>query len=345
MTETKEKGEVCSNTTNIIYPLAAFVIVIAGVIAAKTIIIPILLSAFIAVICSPPLFWLEGRGLPKTAAFVVVLSVFIAVFLGVVAVLGTSANDFKNHLDDYKSSFRGIVESTISTAEKYHIPLEKSVVMKHFDPGMLFGLAGQMISGIGSMLSQTVLIFITVAFILFETASFPKKLEALRAGKKPSEASPAAAFTKKINSYLAIKTMTSLATGVLVGISLAVLKVDFPFMWGMLAFFLNFIPNIGSFIAAVPAILLALVQLGPMTALLTAVVYTVINFVIGNIIEPKYMGKGLGLSSLVVFLSLVFWGWVLGPVGMFLSVPLTMTLKLLCDSRESTKPIGILLGP
>jgi predicted PurR-regulated permease PerM len=112
-----------------------------------------------------------------------------------------------------------------------------------------------------------------------------------------------------------------------------------------LAFALNFIPSIGSIIAAVPPILLALVQLDWKSALGIAVMYVVVNSVIGNVIEPKYMGKGLGLSPLVVFLSLLFWGWVLGPVGMFLSVPLTMTAKIACDSFEDTKWIGVFLGP
>jgi predicted PurR-regulated permease PerM len=112
-----------------------------------------------------------------------------------------------------------------------------------------------------------------------------------------------------------------------------------------MAFFLNYVPNIGSIIAAVPAVLLALVQLGLGSALLVAAGYLVINIVIGSLLEPRFMGKGLGLSTLVVFLSLVFWGWVLGPVGMLLSVPLTITVKLALDSKQETRWLGVLLGP
>ena len=116
-------------------------------------------------------------------------------------------------------------------------------------------------------------------------------------------------------------------------------------LWGTLAFLLNYVPNIGSIIAAIPALLLALVQLGPGAVLWSAIGYLVVNNLVGNVIEPRFMGRGLGLSTLVVFLSLVFWGWVLGPVGMFLSVPLTMTLKIALDSSEETRWIAILLGP
>jgi predicted PurR-regulated permease PerM len=143
---------------------------------------------------------------------------------------------------------------------------------------------------------------------------------------------------------MAIKTATSLLTGVCVGVWLAVLGVNYPLLWGLLAFLLNYVPNIGSIIAAVPAVLLALVQFGIMKSFFAVGGYMVVNIGIGSIIEPRIMGRGLGLSPLVVFLSLVFWGWVLGPVGMLLSVPLTMTVKIALDSREDTKWIGVLLG-
>jgi predicted PurR-regulated permease PerM len=120
--------------------------------------------------------------------------------------------------------------------------------------------------------------------------------------------------------------------------------VDFAVLWGLLTFCLNYIPNIGSIIAAVPPVLLALVQYGPGTALAVAIGYVVINVVFGNLVEPRVMGRGLGLSTLVVFISLVFWQWVLGPVGMLLSVPLTMTLKIILDGNDETRWIAILLS-
>jgi predicted PurR-regulated permease PerM len=113
----------------------------------------------------------------------------------------------------------------------------------------------------------------------------------------------------------------------------------------LIAFLLNFVPTIGSILAAIPAVLLALVQIDLQSALLVALGYLVVNTLVGSILEPKIMGYGLGLSTLVVFVSLVFWGWVLGPVGMFLSVPLTMSLKIALDTNPQTRPIAIMLGP
>jgi AI-2 transport protein TqsA len=144
---------------------------------------------------------------------------------------------------------------------------------------------------------------------------------------------------------MAIKTWMSLATGIAVFIWLVIIGVNYAVLWGLLAFFLNYVPNIGSIIAAIPAVLLALIQLGLVKSIIVAGGFTVINLLIGNVIEPRFMGRGLGLSTLVVFLSLLFWGWVLGPVGMLLSVPLTMTAKIALDSRDETRWLAILLGP
>jgi len=120
--------------------------------------------------------------------------------------------------------------------------------------------------------------------------------------------------------------------------------VDYPVLWALLAFLLNFVPTVGSFIAAVPAVLLATVQLGVFSAGLTLAGFVVVNLVMGNAVEPRWMGKGLNLSPLVVFVSLVLWGWVLGPVGMLLSIPLTIMIKIALENQEETRWIGVLLG-
>ena len=147
-----------------------------------------------------------------------------------------------------------------------------------------------------------------------------------------------------IRHYLSIKTITSLLTGLIVWVCLAIIGVDYAIIWGLIAFLLNYIPNIGSIIAAVPAVVFALIQMGLGGALWTTVVFVAANMIVGNAIEPKMMGKGMGLSTFVVFLSLLFWGFVLGTVGMFLSVPLTMTIKIMLEQNPKTKWIAIILG-
>lgn len=217
------------------------------------------------------------------------------------------------------------------------------MLLKYVDPGATMRLASKMLAGLGNILSNAFLIFLTVIFILFEAASFPAKLYSAFGSSKMSMEN-FDNFTANINRYMVIKTWMSLGTGVLIAIWLAILKVDYPLLWGLLAFMFNYVPNIGSIIAAVPAILMAFIQLGTTTAVLATVGYISFNVIIGNVIEPRFMGRGLGLSTLVVFLSLIFWGWVLGPVGMVLSIPLTMTLKIALSSREETAWISTLIG-
>ena len=146
-----------------------------------------------------------------------------------------------------------------------------------------------------------------------------------------------------VQRYLGVKTLMSLLTGSLVGVCVALLGLDFPLLWGMLAFLMHYIPNLGAFLAAIPAMLLALVQLGIGGAGLVGLAFVVIHMVVGNVLEPVLMGRRLGLSVLVVFLSLVFWGWVWGPVGMFLSVPITMIIKITLENSKSLRWIAVLL--
>ena len=147
-----------------------------------------------------------------------------------------------------------------------------------------------------------------------------------------------------MNKYISIKTIVSIITGFLIYICLSFIGLDHAIMWALIAFFLNYIPNIGSIIASIPAIIIALIQFNIYYALLVALVYLIINIVMGSIVEPKYLGKELGLSTLIIFLSLIFWGWLLGPVGMLLSVPLTMIMKIALESNDDTRWISILLG-
>ena len=344
MAVSKESTNARSDGGGLIIKIAAFVVVIAGLKNAAPIVIPVLLSVFIAIISAPALFWLEKKKVPRALAFIMVSGLVVIALTLFGMIISSSAGDFIHSLPDYQDQLRGVTVEVANFAKKQGIPLSTSKVLEYVDPGMALGLTGKMLGGIGGLLSNALLIFLTVGFMMFEASSFPRKLAAVSFDTS-DENQPVSKFLENVKKYLAIKTGTSFATGLFVFVFLKFTGLDYPLLWGLLAFVLNFIPSIGSIIAAVPPILLALVQLDWKHALAIALMYLVVNSVIGNLIEPKYMGKGLGLSPLVVFLSLLFWGWVLGPVGMFLSVPLTMTAKIACDSFEDTKWIGVFLGP
>ena len=247
------------------------------------------------------------------------------------------------NLPHYEERLRQQVGELMGWLGGLGVQLPEGALTHLLDPAKAMRVAGQMITGAGGLLANAFLILLTVIFLLLEASQLPAKLHAAL-DRPENSLEHLSRIATNINRYMAIKAVTSLSTGVCITLWLWYLGVDYPVLWGTVAFLLNFVPNIGSIIAAIPAVLLALVQLGIGTALWTAAGYLVVNILIGSVLEPKVMGRGLGLSTLVVFVSLVFWGWVLGPVGMFLSVPLTMTLKIALDSSPQTRPAAILLG-
>jgi len=322
---------------------ACLVVIIAGMRAAQSLLVPFLLSIFVSIICGPMLVWLREKGLSAGLALLAVIMAVLASGALFAVLVGSSVHDFSQSLPFYQERLAEKMAALAKFLNGFGIEMSKSLLFDYLDPGAAMGLASNMLTGLGDMLSNAFLILLTVIFILMEASSFPTKMQAAFS----SSSNFLENFDRvvvNVNSYMAIKTWVSLATGLLVAIWLFVIDVDFPLLWGVLAFLFNYVPNIGSIIAAVPAVLLALVQHGSTTALLAGAGYAVINIIIGNVIEPRFMGKGLGLSTLVVFLSLVFWGWVLGPVGMLLSIPLTMTVRIALSTNTETQWVNILLG-
>ena len=330
--------------SQILITIAAFVIVVAGMIAAKVILVPFLLAAFIAIISAPPLFWLQRKGLSTWLALLVVILSVLFIGLLIAGLVGSSVQDFSRDLPVYEAKLKQQTTLVMGWLEKLGIDISGLAVTEIFDPGAAMKLVATLLNSLGNVLANGFLILMTVIFILLESSSFPAKLRTVMGGPE-SSLDRFDNFIKNVKHYMAIKTLVSLATGLLVAILLVIIGVDFPLLWGLLAFALNYIPNIGSIISAVPAVLLAIIQLGLIPAAITAAGYVVINLLMGNVIEPRFMGRGLGLSTLVVFLSLIFWGWVLGPVGMLLSVPLTITAKMALDSSDDTRWLAVLLGP
>jgi len=324
--------------------LAALVIVVAGMRAASDLLEPFLLAIFISIVCVPAMNWLVARRVPEGLSVLLVMLGLILVVVISMAVLGASVNGFMRQLPVYQQALTERAGGLLNHLAALGVDTDISALRERFDPAMAIGLAGKLMGRFGAVLGNALLILIAVAFILLEAARMPAKV--LAATQDASHGLDAfERFAAGVKQYLAIKSMVSLGTGLLVTVWLWALDVDYPLLWGALAFLFNYIPNIGSFLAAIPACLLAWVLHGGVTASVVAAGYIVINTVIGNFLEPRLMGRSLGLSTLVVLVSLVFWGWVLGPVGMVLSVPLTMILRIALDSHEETRWIAILLGP
>jgi predicted PurR-regulated permease PerM len=323
---------------------AALMIIIGGIHLAQSVLVSFLVAVFLAMLGTPPVLWLERKRIPSFVAVLLVVSGMIVLLLIVGAIVGASINSFYTELPAYQARLQEQVAAFQSFWTSKGVRHVDKVLLGYVNPGAVMSLTARMLAELGSALSNIVLILLTVAFILFEASSFPVKLRAVIGD--PRQVFPQfTRFVSDIERYMAIKTLISLATGILVGIGLSILGVDFPVLWGFLAFLLNYVPNVGSTIAAIPAVLLAYIQLGIGSAVMATAGYMAINFILDNVIETKLMGRRLGLSTLVVFLSLIFWGSLLGPVGMVLCIPLTMTVKFACENNKDTRWIAVLLGP
>ena len=332
-----------NKTLQVLLILASFTIIVAGMKAAESIIVPFLLSVFISIVASPPFFWLQKKGIPKAIALLLVILVFL-LFISLIGLLiGTSVNDFTLKLPVYQQKLQSQTQAVVAwLIEKKFIEPDFQL-SNVFNPGSVLKMIGDALNQVSGLFANGFLILLTILFIMLEITSIPLKLKKVFSNPEESILRLQSVF-QNINKYIAIKTWISLGTGILVYILLLIIGVDYPLLWGVLAFALNFIPTIGSIIALIPPVLLTIIQLGFVEAIIILIGYLVINTIMGNILEPKFMGKGLGLSTLVVFLSLIFWGWILGPIGMLLSVPLTITIKIALDSSEETRWLAVLLG-
>jgi len=323
---------------------AALVIIIGGVNQAQSVLVSFLVAVFLAMLGTPPVLWLERKRVPSFVAVLLVVGGMIVILLIIGAIVGASISSFYTELPVYQARLQEQVSAFQSFWASKGVRHMDKVLLGYVNPGAVMSLTARLFAELGAALSNIVLILLTVAFILFEASSFPVKLRAILGD--PQQAFPQfTRFVDDIKRYMFIKTWISLTAGVLIVIWLSILGVDSPILWGFLTFLFHYIPNVGSIIAAIPAVMLTLVQFGIGRAALAAAGYLAVNFILGNVVEPRIMGRRLGLSTLVVFLSLVFWGSLLGLIGVVLCIPLTMTLKFACENNKSTRWIAVLLGP
>ncbi|MCC5849722.1 MAG: AI-2E family transporter [Verrucomicrobia bacterium] len=323
--------------------MAAFVIFISGLRAANYIIVPFMLAVFIAVITSPLMVWLRKRGMRPSFSVLVIVMMVIGVLWTFLQVVGPSITQFIGRSGEYITQLRGITRNWVLWLQDKNVDIELETVNAIFDPVNIMRNTANALSFLQGMLTNTFLILITVVFLLLELAGLPQKLR-LAFGPDHPSIHGWELFADSLNRYLAIKSVVSLMTGICAYTLVRLLNVEFALLWGMLAFMLNYVPNIGSILAAVPPVMVALATLDTPRAIYVLIGYICINVIFGNLLEPRIMGKGLGLSTLVVWLSLIFWGWVFGPVGMLLSVPLTMVVKIAMESRQETMWLAVLLA-
>jgi predicted PurR-regulated permease PerM len=297
----------------LVFVLASTVVVVAGMKAAAPILLPFFLALFLAILILPLVRWLTQRNIPAPVAVTVSVLAEVAV-----------------------------INSWTDQARDVGLPVESLILSDIINTSSLFAIFGSTLQRLASFFSYAFLVVLLMLFILQEASVFPDKVKAM-AVRPNTDFRRYGPILQDVQRYLGIKSLVSLATGIILGLWCWIMGLDFPVLLGIVAFLLNFVPTIGSVLAGIPAVILALIQFGFGHALAVGAGYAVVNTVLGNIIEPNLMGRRLGLSTLVVLLSLVFWGWLWGPVGMILSVPLTMVLKIWLENTDDFRWIGILL--
>jgi len=324
--------------------LASFVVILAGIKAASSLVVPFLLAIFLAIVLAPPFVAMQKRGIPNSVVLVVMVIGLGTFGVLAVTVMKSSLDQFTSSLPAYEIDLRNKLEALFATLAGYGIEMPKGLITDSLDPQSAMKYAGNLARALSVLIGQSFIILIIVIFMLMEATVLERKLHAIPNIRKETIAALEQNFLD-VRRYVSLKSVMSLLTGFLVGIWLWWMDVDNILFMAVLAFFLNFVPNIGSIIAAIPGVLLAFIQFGPSTAAIVAGGYIVINVGISNAIEPRFMGRGLGISPLVIIISLIFWGWLIGPVGMLLSVPLTMAMKILLEQDEKTRYIATFLGP
>ncbi|MGR6981368.1 AI-2E family transporter [Testudinibacter sp. P27/CKL/0425] len=329
---------------------AAIVIVLAGVKAAADIITPLLLALFISIICSPLVGKMMRYKVPQWLAITLLLCFIFMIFSIFATLVGASVNEFTASMPEYKVLLTEKVAWLTALADKYNIPLflPKQRIVESLNPNTLMNFMSNVLGQLSGMLSNIFVLFLIVVFMLLEIPLAKRKLTYLAnsqsAGEQIELKSEVYRVIDSVISYLTIKTVISILTGVFIFIVLKILGIQYAVLWASVAFLMNYIPNIGSIIAAIPVVVQAFLLNGIGEGIAVIIAYFAVNMVFGNLVEPRVMGEHLGLSTLVVFISLIFWGWLLGTVGMFLSVPLTMATKIALEASPATEKLAYLLG-
>jgi predicted PurR-regulated permease PerM len=255
----------------------------------------------------------------------------------------TEINDFVAHTASFKEKLQHLLEQFFKFIHNLGIPQKEQELEQIFKPEGLVAVFKKTLVQLGNQFSNTLLILFSASFLIMDSIDFRSKLHRILQSN-PERLAAVEEVLGKMHTYFNIMAKVSLITSISALLLLWFFDVDYALLWATLTFFLNFIPVVGSIIAAVPPVILALVEHSWSVALWVALGYLVINNVVGNILQPTMMGRGLGLSSFTVFWSMIFWGWFFGPTGMILSVPLTMGVQFLLLQYDETRWLGFLLS-
>ena len=337
-------------TTILLIIIAGFVV---GVILylLRTVLLPFVIAMLLSNLFIPVVRWMRARRVPIIVALLVVLVVMSGVLTLLSLILFSSAEAFIEELPKYQARFLSMIligqAKLTEFAQQFGVEdVPRLRFSELIDAG---SLTSALTVGLGSFFSVVTYVFLVLLFMLFilaESADIGGRIrEAFPSGQASRVGEIMRNIDVQVRQYLLTKTLISLATGTLTTIVLSVLGVDFALIWGFVAFLLNFIPNVGSIIASILPFIASLLQFETFgVPLLVILLLGGVQMLMGNVVEPRVMAVSMNLSALLVLVSLIFWGWLWGPLGMVLAVPLTSTLKIIFENVGELKPIAVLMS-
>jgi predicted PurR-regulated permease PerM len=299
---------------------AALVIIAAGIRSAGSVLDSLLLAVLLTVVVLPAFDALKRRGLGTGVSLALTTLLLLSIAVALLGFLGVAGTQLVQVLPTYQAKMevlRGDLEHLLIARG---IQPKEVLSLELINPGRLFGFAAGILSAVGKVLSQSLLLILIVAFILVETSS---------RGDRIMPNPVVAAMARDVRQYLVITAATGFGFALLVYVFMLIVGTDLALVWAVLAFVMNFVPNIGMVLSVIPPVLLTLLESGWRRAVVILAGFIVLNFVIDNIVKPRYMKTGLDLSPLVSLVSLIVWGYLLGPVGVLLALPITIVLRRL----------------
>lgn len=318
---------------------AGIIIILAGMKAASAFIAPLLLSVFLAILFSILLRWFERKGLSHRSALFLVIFIFLAVIAGFILLIVGLFFQVSGQLPEYLVRIDEQIPSIQVPVLSGWVDLPTGTVT-----GYLAGIAGPVLSEVSSVLGSMVFIVLATLFLIAESGAFTRKIHEILQDR-PHILARVSLFGERIVRYLVVKTEVNLATGVGAGLVVAAVGVEYAVFWGFLAFIMAYIPYIGFWLAIIPPMILAYIGFGPGAALIVLAGAGIIDVLVEDVVFPQVAGRQLSLSPFIVLASLFFWGFILGPFGLLLAVPLTMTIQMVCGFWEGSRWLGMLIGP
>ena len=326
-----------------LYAAAALVLIIAGLREASSLLVPVMFAGFITVLLAPAVSRLRRFGVPASIGIPLLIVAMIAVVFLVGSFVGSSLNAFAIAMPRYQEKVLSLVSSSTLWLQNHGIRTNVTTLMASVDAAKVLTFVGDALTQLASLLSYTILVMLMVVFLLFDAIDLPARLR-LAFRRPEEELERVRHVASEIKHYIVLKTYLCLTTSTVTLIVLTVMGVDFAPLWAVLALFLGYVPNIGPIVASAPPVLLALLQRGPGPMMVVLGLLATLHTLVGNVIEPQLLGRRLGLNSFVVFVSLIVWGWIWGAGGMLLSVPLTMTIKIMLENSRDWRWLAVMMG-